>query len=1093
MADLMRELDWSATPLGSADAWPETLRSTLNLCLDSAFPIAIYWGPELALLYNDAWSPILGNKHPWALGRPAVEVWPEIWDAIEPVFRRVRETRAGAFNGDSLLAMHRHGYVEECYFDYTFNPIRDGAGGVAGIFNVVIETTYRVINERRGRVLRELSARLSTARSVEEVVELAAQALETAPFDVPCAVFFRLESAEATGARAAKAVRIEDGAALDASAWPIAAALASGAPQRVADLEQSIGALPGGAWPEPPREALVLPIHGPGPPAVDVVLVAAASPRRALDLDYTVFFESVARHLAAAIASAETFEATRRRAEALAEIDRAKTVFFSNVSHELRTPLTLIMGPLNDLLAAPPGALPPGSHELLQLARRNGERLRKLVNNLLEFSRIEAGRVAARYEETDLARLTADLASNFRSACERGGLELRVACRPLVSPAFVDRDMWERIVLNLISNAFKFTLQGEIFVGLKQVGESAVLTVRDTGTGIPAAEQPKLFERFHRIENARARSQEGTGIGLALVYELVKLHGGEVGVESAVNRGTEITVRIPLGRKHLPADRILAEPSPPEPARIHGFVAEAAGWLGGTDTESTAQEPPPLRDAARRKVVVADDNADMRAYLERLLGPVYDVVPAARGDEALDLARRALPDLVVADVMMPGLDGFALLRALRQDERTRSLPVILLSARAGEEARVEGLEAGADDYLVKPFDARELVARVSGAIALAAQRREAERRKDEFLATLAHELRNPLAPLRTASELLKRTPDETAKQAALDVIGRQVSNMSRLIDDLMDLSRISRGKIELRLETVDVNTVLEEAIEATQPLIANAEQTLSVQLPPPPMLVRGDRVRLIQVFTNLLNNASKYSETGARIAVEARLDSKEAVVAVSDDGIGIEPEMLPKVWDMFVQAKRSIERSHGGLGIGLTLVRSLVEMQDGSVEAKSAGPGRGSTFTVRLPLASLQGDIGLAEAEERTPLAPARVLVADDNRDAAAMLTAYLEAMGCEVATAYDGRAALEIAERFRPDVALLDLGMPRLTGLECARELRRERWGQSVMLVALTGWGQEEDRQRSKEAGFDFHLVKPVSPDIVAALVAGNRAAADL
>jgi CheY-like chemotaxis protein len=317
--------------------------------------------------------------------------------------------------------------------------------------------------------------------------------------------------------------------------------------------------------------------------------------------------------------------------------------------------------------------------------------------------------------------------------------------------------------------------------------------------------------------------------------------------------------------------------------------------------------------------------------------------------------------------------------------------------------------------------------------------------------------------------------------------------MSRLIDDLMDLSRISRGKIELRLETVDVNTVLEEAIEATQPLIANAEQTLSVQLPPPPMLVRGDRVRLIQVFTNLLNNASKYSETGARIAVEARLDSKEAVVAVSDDGIGIEPEMLPKVWDMFVQANRSIERSHGGLGIGLTLVRSLVEMQDGSVEAKSGGPGRGSTFTVRLPLASQQGDRGLMTgADERAPLASARVLVADDNRDAAAMLTAYLESMGCEVATAHDGQAALEMAQRFRPDVALLDLGMPRLTGLECARELRRERWGQSVMLVALTGWGQEEDRRRSKEAGFDYHLVKPVSPDIVAALVAGTRAASD-
>jgi signal transduction histidine kinase len=408
----------------------------------------------------------------------------------------------------------------------------------------------------------------------------------------------------------------------------------------------------------------------------------------------------------------------------------------------------------------------------------------------------------------------------------------------------------------------------------------------------------------------------------------------------------------------------------------------------------------------------------------------------------------------------------------------------LLSARAGEEARVEGLEAGADDYLVKPFEARELVARVSSVIALSAQRREADRRKDEFLATLAHELRNPLAPIRMATEVLKRVPDANAAEGARNVIERQVINMARLIDDLMDLSRISRGKIELRKETVDLQSVLQEAIEATQPLLTAAKQPLSVQLPSQPMRVRGDRVRLTQVFTNLLNNASKYSDAEARVAVDARIEGGDVVVTVSDDGIGIEPEMLPKVWDMFVQANRSMERSHGGLGIGLTIVRSLVEMQGGSVHAASPGLGRGATFTVRLPLDAARHESRALAPPAGMAAVSARVLIADDNEDAVAMLRLYLEMMGCEVAVAHDGRVALELARQFNPDVAVLDLGMPRLNGLECARELRRES-GKAVRLIALTGWGQEEDRKRSKAAGFDHHLVKPVSPEIVAALVA--------
>ncbi len=1086
MATLIRRMDWSSTPLGPAEQWPETLRSTLGLCLDSAFPIAIYWGPQLALLYNDAWRPILGDKHPAALGQAATDVWPEIWDAIEPVFRHVRETRLGVFNGDSMLAMHRYGYVEECYFDYTFNPIRDGRGGVAGIFNVVIETTYRVINERRGKVQRDFAARIAAARDVEGVLHLAAQALEAAPFDVPFALLFRPGSAGAP-ARLANAVRAASGLARDPEAWPLGDAMACGVPVRVDDVPGRIGTRSGGAWPETPRQALVLPVMAPGRATCDALLVVGASPRRALDDDYTEFFEALARHMAAAIASAEAFEAERRRAEALAELDHAKTAFFGNVSHELRTPLTLVLGPLDDVLAPGANGVTADARALLHVARRNGRRLLKLVNTLLEFSRIEAGWLKARYEPTDLARLTRDLASNFRSACEGAELTLRVECEPLAEPVFVDHDMWERIVLNLLSNAFKFTLRGEICVALTEFDGRAILTIRDTGAGIPADELPRLFERFHRVEGTRGRSHEGTGIGLALVHELVRLHGGEIKVDSAVDQGSTFAVSLPLGRAHLPSEQVLAESSTVEVTHAAPFVEEALSWLGTcTEVEADESDPRATARGTRRRVLVADDNADMRGYMARLLGRAYDVVLATNGEQALELARRVSPDLVLSDVMMPGLDGFALLQALRADERTRQTPFIMISARAGEEARLEGLQAGADDYLVKPFGGRELVARLSSALQLAAQRQEADRRKDEFLATLAHELRNPLAPLRMAAELLKYAPDASAQQAAREVIDRQVGSMAHLIDDLMDVSRISRGKVELRKELVDVKAVINDAVEAAQSLIDEAEQSLSVTLPARSIPVHGDPVRLTQIFTNLLNNASKYSDSGARIDVEARIVGDTVIVAVRDQGIGIEPEMLGTIWDMFVQTNRSIERSRGGLGIGLTLVRTLVGLHGGAVEAASAGPGRGATFTVSLPLDVLsQARRSLSAPRIEGLPAPMRVLVADDNKDAAEMLGMYLQTTGCEVVTAYDGSAALELAAQFRPDVALLDLGMPRLDGLAVARRLREEPWGRSIRLVALTGWGQEQDRKRSSEAGFDHHLVKPVAGDVVAALLA--------
>ncbi len=467
----------------------------------------------------------------------------------------------------------------------------------------------------------------------------------------------------------------------------------------------------------------------------------------------------------------------QRRVEVLAELDRTKTAFFSNVSHEFRTPLTLLLGPAADALADLKAPLPPRQRQRLELILRGSQRLHKLVNTLLEFSRIEAGRVQATYEPTDVAALTADLASSFRSAAESAGLQLIVNCSApicLRGPVYVDREMWEKIVLNLVSNALKFTFEGSITVAVNaagQEGEWVELEVRDTGTGIQAEELPHLFERFHRVQGARARTYEGSGIGLSLVEELVKLHSGTVRVTSAVGVGSTFTVSIPTGDAHLPADRIERQMGPRR-AQSQTFRAESAAlftdeamrWIAEPEQAQPSMDSQHTHTGTET-ILVADDNADMRTYLATLLGERWDVRTAGDGLAALAEARARPPDLVLADVMMPGLDGFALVAALREDPSTDAVPVILLSARAGVEATVEGLHVGADDYLIKPFSAGELLARVQTHLELSQRRKEAAARAAQLDAifeaigdgVLVHDLgENKLHANRAFRDLLRR-------------------------------------------------------------------------------------------------------------------------------------------------------------------------------------------------------------------------------------------------------------------------------------------------------------------------------------------------
>jgi signal transduction histidine kinase/FixJ family two-component response regulator len=739
MGERISTFEWSKTPIGSIESWSPALRMMVRMLLANRFPLLLWWGPQYISVYNDAYRPILGTKHPRALGQPLSECWKEIWHILQPLVDTPFKGGPATWNDDIQLEINRHGFTEETHFTVAYSPVPDetAPSGIGGVLATVHEITEKVIGERRVILLRDLGSRSAHAKTAEQACGIAAAALSLHSKDVPFALLYLIDGkageAKLAGVAGTKAGALVGPPTIPLTSaeqpWPISEVLQHQELVVVRNLSTRFAELPAGPWCDPPNTAIIIPIRSNKPGELTGFVIAGVSSRLRLDYLYRSFFELMAAQIATSIANVHAYEEERKRAEALAEIDRAKTLFFSNVSHEFRTPLTLMLGPLEDSLAS--GDLPAADRERLDAAHRNSLRLLKLVNSLLDFSRIEAGRARASYEPNDLAAITADIASNFRSACERAGLKLVVECEPLVEPVYVDRDMWEKIVLNLLSNAFKFTFEGEITISLRTVDRHIELQVCDSGVGIPSHELPRLFERFHRIESQRRRTYEGSGIGLALVQELVKLHSGTITAESQVDRGTSFIVTIPLGRSHLPADRIGAERQSSSTAtRASAFVEEALRWLPDEPAPrneapveiQSAQTAPPQLSGAR--IFIADDNSDMRAYLKSLLGPYCKVKTFADGEAVLQAIRRRAPDLVLADVMMPRLDGFELVRAIRRDATLANLPVVLLSARAGEEAKVEGFESKADDYLIKPFNPRELIARISANLSLAKLRQQ---------------------------------------------------------------------------------------------------------------------------------------------------------------------------------------------------------------------------------------------------------------------------------------------------------------------------------------------------------------------------------
>jgi signal transduction histidine kinase len=1242
---LARTIDWSQTLLGPVEGWSQALRSTVALLLHNHSPLLLWWGPEFVQIYNDAYRPVLGDKHPHAMGQRFRDCWHEVWDILGPMAERPFRGGPASTSDDLFLALRRKGFLEEAHFRVAYSPVPDDTvpgTGIGGVLATVTETTLEKYAERQLKTLRALGQRRAAeVRSAEAACTAAALTLGDNPWDVPFALLYLCED----GARARLAASV--GFTLDelargaptvvdltdasqARPWPLAEVAAARQVVLIDDLTACADWLPTSPWRERPRAVFALPLVSPDDESTVGVLVCGVSPHRELDEGYRAFFELAAAHVVTAIRNARAYQAARHRADELAALDRAKTSFFSNVSHEFRTPLTLMLGPTEDALASPSRAL---TGESLEIVHRSELRLLKLVNNLLDFTRLEAQRLRATYVPTDVARLTRELAGMFESAMARAGLEYVVEAEPIAEPVHLDRELYEKIVLNLLSNALKFTFEGGVRVSLRDAGDMVELRVRDTGVGVPADELPRLFERFYRVEGTRARTHEGSGIGLALVNDLVELHGGAVRAESTVGVGTTFVVTLRKGTRHLPSESLHARRAS-SPSLTNSFVEEALRWV-----PDDARPAPPTDDAAARaRILVADDNADLREYFRRTLSsPEWAVEVVADGAAALAAARVHVPDVIVTDVMMRNLDGLGLLRALRADERTAAVPVIMVSARAGEEARVDGLAAGANEYLVKPFAARELLARIHTQLELARLRRAqdvhrrrlhslfeqtpavigvlrgpehvfelanpsylalvgnrpllarafrealpelaeqgisalldrayatgepiagaempvvltrggapeetywnfvyqpyrgadgavegvmtfgfeitaqvaarkrvealmqkvqeseaaaeaANRAKDEFLAVLGHELRNPLAPIMTALHLMRLHDDErTAKERS--VIDRQAHHLVRLVDDLLDVSRITRGKVELKRSEVELAHIVARAIEMASPLLEQRQHSLSVKVATRRLLVYADPERMAQVVSNLLTNAAKYTEPGGQITIAAARQRGQIAIRVRDTGIGIAPEMLPRIFELFVQERQALDRSQGGLGLGLTIVRSLVALHGGTVEVKSEGRNLGSEFVVLLPALAVarRGGAGAhaaddAHVEAARPESGQRILVVDDNEDAAELLAASLEAVGHTVRVAHDGPAALEVAAELVPDVALLDIGLPVMDGYELARRIHAEPSLADVRLVALTGYGQEADRRRSERAGFAAHLVKPVHVEHLRALIA--------
>jgi signal transduction histidine kinase len=947
MGERICRYDWTKTPLGPITTWSQAFRTALRLCMASRLPAGIYWGPEHIFLYNDAHRANLGHKHPHALGRPAAVVWPEVFGTIEPLMQKclLRGETCGA---DELpLLLSRAGFRQEVYFSFSYEPLINESGVIEAVYAVIVDTSKRVIAERRLRTLRALASSERHSKSPPDALTSAARVIAQNAYDVPFASLY-LWSENRRDASLCALSNIEAGGPASPAtvhrgangAFAELAGLSSGKLLETRDIVSGLTLNSAAGWKAPPVKMVVLPFGSAAVGAPAGFGIFGINPHAPMDSEYLGFLHMLAGQIAESIEAAYVSQREGARVKALAALDHAQTTFFGNVSHELRTPLTLMLGPLEETLDGNGGPLTDEQRAALAMVRRNGLQLQKLVNEVLDFARTQSDRLHAMFEPVNLSALTAQLASSFEWFARKANIVFRVECEELGEPVYVDRDIWSKIVLNLLSNAFKYTVQGEIRVVLRK-RDAAELIVSDSGMGIPQRELARIFERFHRVAGTGGRSSEGAGIGLALVKELVEQHGGSVTVRSKLGEGSTFTVSIPLGLSHLSASNIRAvgDIQSTPAAHAHGGCqahTEQAAFCGEFAALEAIQHKPSSSPgpAGGKRVLLVDDNADMREYTGMVLGKHFEVEAVADGRAALAAARTSPPDLVIADVMMPNLDGLALLRELRGNEGTRAVPVILLSARGGEESRIQGLEGGADDYLVKPFSARELVARANSAIKLARLRAQAAQ-QDERL-RIARDLHDTLLQSVQGMSFLL--------EAGLQQLASDEDSAHRLFHNAMQAATqaVAEGREVLSL----LRSSAPERYDLTEGLLRLGRELLGGTPMRFSVNVEGQQRELrprawteaYAICREALSNAARHADAHSSVLKLSYLSDFEVVI--SDDGKGMSARMI----------------SRGREGhFGLTGMRERAASL-GARLAFESGRGAGTTIMLTIP-----GNVAYAE------------------------------------------------------------------------------------------------------------------------------------
>jgi signal transduction histidine kinase/DNA-binding response OmpR family regulator len=786
VAALARATDWSATKLGDPQYWPDELRTAIRTVLPSKVPMLLWWGPDLVQIYNEAYRPLLGSKHPGAMGQPAAECWGEVWGELGPLTTEVFRGSEATYASELLLFLDRHGYTEETYWTFSYSPIRDADGRILGVFVATTDVSKPVIETRRLDTVHALavvsSAELSSPEKVcEQAMEIMSGNRRALPF---AAIYLRDEQGAGD-----LVLTSSYGVAQSAYAVPARISALTAHPylevatQRKKAFvtfgpEDDLRAEPGPLGPALPHSAMILPLrggHGHDPAGV---LVLGANPYRRLDDSYRNFLDLITRQVSTLLADARATQDERRRAAALADLDASKTTFFQNVSHEFRTPLTIAMAATRELRAQ---QLDAETADHVDAVDRAVVRLNRLVDALLEFARAEAGTLVPVVEAFDVAAFTRDLVSMFRSALESAGIALELDIAD-TGTAWLDREAWAKIVVNLVSNAFKFTQEGSVSVSLRKGADELELTVSDTGCGIPPEEHQQVFERFRQGSRESRPGFHGAGIGLALVADLVRAHEGTVSLDSDLGRGSTFTIVLPVGRAVPDQPMGPSRTTPFEPVS-EGRLADALQPAGRIAPTAAPARMPPSGVPGAARLLLVEDHGDLRGYLTRLLTSDRWEVTAV-GDVASALRIEHVPDLILSDIMLPGQSGLDLVRLVRQDPRMAHIPIILLSARAGSEAAVQGLAAGADDYVVKPFEPVELLSRLRVHHELAAQRAlaldHAEARADTLESALLTSRKIGMA----MGILMAR--HRITSDAAFDMLRRHSANHNIKLRDLAD-------------------------------------------------------------------------------------------------------------------------------------------------------------------------------------------------------------------------------------------------------------------------------------------------------------------